>query len=71
MVLNDDVPSQWPYTALSQIRDRALMSVIGVVSSVGKEPTRTSTGGTDCISKPSGRRSQYMFLQIGALVSPC
>ncbi|KAI9446168.1 hypothetical protein H4582DRAFT_1904053 [Lactarius indigo] len=34
----------WPYTALSRVRDRVMMSVIGVVSSVGKEPTRTTTG---------------------------
>ena len=48
---NDVVFFQWPYTALSDIRDRALMSVIGVVSSVGKEPTRTTTGGTHYTSK--------------------
>ncbi|KAH9020446.1 hypothetical protein EDB85DRAFT_2095013 [Lactarius pseudohatsudake] len=34
----------WAYTALSQVRDKAKMSVIGVVSSVGKEPTRATTG---------------------------
>jgi hypothetical protein len=49
--LNDDVPSQWPYTALSEIRDKALMSVIGVVSAVAKEPTRASSGGTNRTSR--------------------
>jgi hypothetical protein len=52
ITLNDDVVFfQWPYTALSEIRDRALMSVIGVVSSVGKEPTRTTSGGTHYTSR--------------------
>ena len=51
VAFNDDVPSQWPYTPLSEIRDRALMSVIGVVSSVGKESTRTASGGTKHTSR--------------------
>lgn len=37
--------SQWPYTALSEVRHSALMSIIGVVSFVGKEPTQTQKGG--------------------------
>ncbi|KAI9511113.1 hypothetical protein F5148DRAFT_1173785 [Russula earlei] len=34
----------WPYTALSEIRNSALMSVIGVVSFVAKEPRLTQKG---------------------------
>lgn len=37
--------SQWPYTALSEIRCLVMMSIIGVVSFVAKEPTQTKTGG--------------------------
>ena len=51
VAFNDDVPSQWPYTPLSEIRDRALMSVVGVVSSVGKESTRATSGGTKHTSR--------------------
>jgi hypothetical protein len=38
--------SQWPYTALSDLRVGAMMSMIGVVCSVNKEPARSKTGGT-------------------------
>ncbi|KAI9459437.1 hypothetical protein BJY52DRAFT_1148908 [Lactarius psammicola] len=34
----------WPYTALSQVRDKVMMSVIGVVSFMGKEPALTTKG---------------------------
>ena len=51
--LVDDSVSQWPYTALSDIRPSALMSVIGVVSSVTKEPTQSKKGGTD-FPRPQG-----------------
>jgi hypothetical protein len=51
VALNDVAPSQWTYTALSEIKNRVMTSVIGVVSSVGKEPTRTATGGTNYTSR--------------------
>jgi hypothetical protein len=38
--------SQWPYTALSEIRPSVLTSIIGVVSFVVKETTQTQRGGT-------------------------
>jgi hypothetical protein len=37
---------QWPYTAIFELRVRAMMSIIGVVSSVNKEPAKSQTGGT-------------------------
>ena len=52
VAFNDVVPSQWTYTALSEIRNRAMMSLIGVVSSTGKEPTTAVTGGTNYTSSP-------------------
>jgi hypothetical protein len=58
--------SQWPYTALSDLRIGALMSIIGVVT-FAKEPTQTHKGGT---SFPLDylRHSRY-FPQTGALAS--
>lgn len=37
--------SQWPYTALSEIRPSVLTSIIGIVSFIAKEPTQTQKGG--------------------------
>lgn len=44
--------SQWPYTALSKIRHSVLMSIIGVVSSITKEPSQSQTGGTRSPIRP-------------------
>jgi len=54
--------SQWPYTALSELRSGALMSIIGVVT-FAKEPTQTHTGGT---SFPADylRHLRYSFLRL-------
>jgi hypothetical protein len=54
--------SQWPYTALSELRSGALKSIIAVVT-FAKEPTQTQTGGT---SFPPDylRHSWYSFLRL-------
>ncbi|KAH9981741.1 hypothetical protein BJV74DRAFT_853868, partial [Russula compacta] len=38
------IANGWPYTALSGMRHSALMSIIGVVSSVAKEPSQSVKG---------------------------
>ncbi len=54
--------SQWPYTALSELRNSALMSIIGVVSSA-REPTQSQKGGMG-IPPEHLRHSRRGFLRL-------